>query len=835
MAYRGQAAIFKESITITKSSNGSNVPFLIENTSNTASSSASITAKVAGDSADNPFFVATVTGTQSWAWGIDNSDSDKFKIAYAANLDSNIAMDITTAGVPTFYGNLNAAKITADTYVENTTHAVSASYTVLDTDGYDTILVTTGSVTRTITLPTAADNSGRVITIKKVDSGTGEVTIDGEGAETIDGATTLSISGEDGFYTIICDATEWHVIGSSSSASSGSGEVNYIDAWNAEDSIAGWNTYDDGASATPVDGTAGTSSNITFSKQSTEVLRGSSSFKIAKGAADAQGEGVSYDFTIKGQDTNKKLKIQFDFKTDEDAAYANDDLAVYIYDVTNATLITPVDTGIISGQNIFQTSFNSTDSLSYRIIFHVTSTNASAWDAYIDNVIVGPGMTSQGAAIGPWTSFTPALDSATASSTNGWYRRVGDSVEVQFGFTMNGGSISGNVSFDLNANLGLSVDNAKFSTNFYENQIGIGYWRDNGTKWASVAPYANDTDDLIEFTLLHGALDNLDSSDFVSGDTLTAKFTVPVAEWVGKGIVPMLAEDNLSEWTDYTPSNTAGLGTITSRLQYRRVGDTLEISGDFDCGTVSATEAQIGLPAGLTMGGSATATVHVGMLERDNAVTTRYILRGVAGETYMTVYGSGTANHLTATGENGTIFSNSDRLSVQASIPIAEWAGSQNSLVGYSLYNPDEQTGLVDSRGVKGHTNGSAITAGYVGEELTGSGTTSTLASGTWTQVDSLALTAGVWMVSCAGRQNNGSGATYAYLSTSATPGGGSNPGDFQNGRYAVGVGGTETGWHIGPILVNVSSTTTYYFHAYVTTNSGSSSAAFGMRAVRIA
>ena len=140
----------------------------------------------------------------------------------------------------------------------------------------------------------------------------------------------------------------------------------------------------------------------------------------------------------------------------------------------------------------------------------------------------------------------------------------------------------------------------------------------------------------------------------------------------------------------------------------------------------------------------------------------------------------------------------------------------------------------VDS-GIVGKTDGVAIAAGYIGEELTGSGSTSTIGSNTWTNVDSVSLTAGVWLVSCVGRQNNCSGATYAYLSTSSTPGGGANPGDFQNGTYAVGVAGSEAGWNIGPILVNISSTTPYYFHAYVTTNSGSSGAAFGMRAVRIA
>lgn len=69
----------------------------------------------------------------------------------------------------------------------------NANYTVLDGDGYTTILVTTGASDRTITLPTLADNSTRVLRIKKIDSGAGKVIVDGEGSETIDGALTREL------------------------------------------------------------------------------------------------------------------------------------------------------------------------------------------------------------------------------------------------------------------------------------------------------------------------------------------------------------------------------------------------------------------------------------------------------------------------------------------------------------------------------------------------------------------------------------------------------------------------------------------------------------------
>lgn len=87
----------------------------------------------------------------------------------------------------------------------------SANYTVLDNDNVRAIIMTTGASDKTITLPTAADNSGRFIFIVKDDNTAGDVIIDGEGAETINGNTTYTISGQYGFAEVVCDGTGWVV------------------------------------------------------------------------------------------------------------------------------------------------------------------------------------------------------------------------------------------------------------------------------------------------------------------------------------------------------------------------------------------------------------------------------------------------------------------------------------------------------------------------------------------------------------------------------------------------------------------------------------------------
>jgi hypothetical protein len=92
------------------------------------------------------------------------------------------------------------------------TSAKSADYAVLDDDGIHTVLMTTGASNRTVTLPTAADNSGRILKVKKVDSGAGTCIVDGENTETIDGATTITLFYQYDAVEIQCDGTAWHVI-----------------------------------------------------------------------------------------------------------------------------------------------------------------------------------------------------------------------------------------------------------------------------------------------------------------------------------------------------------------------------------------------------------------------------------------------------------------------------------------------------------------------------------------------------------------------------------------------------------------------------------------------
>jgi hypothetical protein len=95
-------------------------------------------------------------------------------------------------------------------------YEVSGAYTITDTDNYEKLLVTTGASDRTIDLPTAADNKYRIITIMKVDSGAGKMTVDGEAGENLHAMgqdqNTIDFEKENSGITVISNGTDWDVI-----------------------------------------------------------------------------------------------------------------------------------------------------------------------------------------------------------------------------------------------------------------------------------------------------------------------------------------------------------------------------------------------------------------------------------------------------------------------------------------------------------------------------------------------------------------------------------------------------------------------------------------------
>lgn len=77
-----------------------------------------------------------------------------------------------------------------------------------------TLLVDAGGANRAITLPIAANNVGRVLVIKAINTngGANSITVSGNGTETIDGALTWATTTQWNSIMIQCNGTEWFVL-----------------------------------------------------------------------------------------------------------------------------------------------------------------------------------------------------------------------------------------------------------------------------------------------------------------------------------------------------------------------------------------------------------------------------------------------------------------------------------------------------------------------------------------------------------------------------------------------------------------------------------------------
>lgn len=260
------------------------------------------------------------------------------------------------------------------------------------------------------------------------------------------------------------NGTSWTTIGS------GSGSTNFITNGDAEAGTTGWATYADAAASVPVDGTGG-SPNVTWTRVTSSPLTSVGSFLFTKGAANRVGEGASYDFTIDSASQAKVMNVEFDYAVASGTFVAGgssieSDIEIYIYDVTNATIIQPSTYKLYSSATSppahffanFQTASNST---SYRILFHVASVSASAYTVKFDSISVSPSKYTYSTPSSDWTSFTPTGTWATNTTWLGKWRRVGDSMEVQASWSLSGAPTG---TFTFNLPSGYTIDTTKLST-----------------------------------------------------------------------------------------------------------------------------------------------------------------------------------------------------------------------------------------------------------------------------------------------------------------------------------------------------------------------------------
>lgn len=192
-----------------------------------------------------------------------------------------------------------------------------------------------------------------------------------------------------------------------------------------------WSAYADAAAAQPVDGTGGTP-NVGMT-----VTKGSnvSQFQFNKPAANVQGQGWSADFRIDTEDTAKVMSIEFDYQTTTNYAPANNDVTVWIYNVSSGQLIQPFSFQLNGGNSIWNTFRTQFQTLAtgdqYRLIFHVSTTNANNYVVQVRNLKIIRQQQSLATVITDWQDYTPTFTNmGTVINVGFRWRRVGDSLQI---------------------------------------------------------------------------------------------------------------------------------------------------------------------------------------------------------------------------------------------------------------------------------------------------------------------------------------------------------------------------------------------------------------------
>lgn len=403
-------------------------------------------------------------------------------------------------------------------------------------------------------------SDSQVLTNKDIDGGTASdtnrITLPKNTKSNLDGLTRKAgtvLYGSDTKKAYLDDGSSLIEVGAG--ASSG---INYVpsESRDGNTGTGDWATFDD--SSALVDGTGGTASALSLSHETSAPLRGAGSIRVSKAASDGSNEGVSIDLdTIEDADLGKVLEVSFDYKVSDN--YTDEDLQVWLYDITNSLLIQPTPYTIkkVSSSLVgrwvghFQTP---TDSSSYRLIIFLgsDSTTGSAWTLDLDSVSVSPVGRTYGAVV----TDVQDLDGVTATWTTNTtiasrIGRIGDYARIILEWSVTGGAPD---SADLEFTLPLSIDTAKLATLVGdETVVGYGAALESGVGYYAVRALYVDAntiriaalqDDVGASSGYTGLLDVTQAIPFTWGDEDRGRveILVPIAGWSSSTVVSSTAD-----------------------------------------------------------------------------------------------------------------------------------------------------------------------------------------------------------------------------------------------------------------------------------------------------
>lgn len=460
------------------------------------------------------------------------------------------------------------------------------------------------------------------------------------------------------------------------------------------------------------------------------------------------------------------------------AGYASGDLKLDVYATTDSSYATgltrvtlPTDVSSVTAlpnyTGPFQTSFDgvSTTAIYYELrITRVAGTTAIV----ISDLTVGPGVVTQGAANGPWTSYTPTTQGFSATvvaNVVAWYRRVGDTMEISGRFDSATPQAS-----EARLYLPTGFTGVSTASGAGDGLIKGKWWRgiNTATTRKQGTLYLNTTAAAGGY-LLYGS-DDYNATAYpnvamlgnsICGSSETQLFHVtgiPIAEWAGSGVVNLASPGTANA----SVSCNTGNGHGATNTKIRRFtnstttgvaityADSSTLGGTFTINeaglySISYTDARTAGAGALGISlNSAQLTTTIDSITVANRLLWANT-PGAAGYGVATWSGRLAAGDVIRAHTDGLPDGTGDKVQ----LVIAKIADNAGQAVGFAEVAPGTSAGLVSASGLKGNTGSAAVAAGYVGEVKSSTTTTAVYsASSTFENVTSLPMTAGTWWVS---------------------------------------------------------------------------------------
>ncbi len=498
-------------------------------------------------------------------------------------------------------------------------------------------------------------------------------------------------------------------------------QLNYVDTSTANDKITLWNRFLDTAASRPEDGTGGSpSANVTWTRTTSDPIQGEGSFLYSKlNSVNTRGEGVSRDITIPSGQKARMQSIRFDYRIASGtysggSSSTDSDLIIYMYRTTaTGRLIEPsvikLDGAVVGVNYSYQSEFQAdSDATGYRLIIFSATTSTSNFTVQFDNFYVGPSTNVTGAITTEWQSYTPTLTGLTnglayTNATNtGFWRRVGDSVELDIRTSFTGAPGTGTGAFQWAIPSGLVVNTSKITAASSLKVIGSATYTDAGTNFSiAQATYMSTT---TIGALSTAAADNFTTTipiTWASSDSINLRALVPIVGW---GATATLGQDAdtrvVSATAQRTTNQTITAGSATTIAFQTALSDRSGILNT-STGVVTIPVAgtyQIKFSGRFDTGGTGPSQVRVTVLK----TATSYTLYDFAPLSSSTSYpssgsidldciaGDTIAIQINATGQNITVIANEYFMSVSRIPGPSQIAASD--FIGVGLRKSATQT-----------------------------------------------------------------------------------------------------------------------------------------------